>query len=311
MNIATHISTRVFTCIVTCLLSGCMSSSQPYHRSTLRRTIHAPETSQRRLARIAIRTGDQAAARDATNRITDEDLLWNVASRARHNTAIEIAIQRMQDPEAYIRMVMESEDPVFYPAILQRLDDAELIERIYRSTDSFAVKTAAIAASPDIAFVTSIARSDAYGTLRTAAVKRIDDDAVLYDIAIRDPHSIVRFTAAERIQSADARAQLDRHLIVMHLHPDAPLPDAELDAMWEPVSSEQIEVIAQSDRDVMAQLAAVRRISDTALLAKLAEHDPYWAVRQAAEERLTEVEQQNLKASSADGDTGGERRTDP
>ena len=76
-------------------------------------------------------------------------------------------------------------------------------------------------------------------------------------------------------------------------------------------SSEQLEAVAQSGRDVLAQLAAVRRISDTALLAKLAEHDAYWAVRQAAEERHTEVERQNLKASSADGDAGGERRTDP
>ncbi|MBI2840069.1 MAG: hypothetical protein HYX75_17275 [Acidobacteria bacterium] len=110
---------------------------------------------------------------------------------------------------------------------------------------------------------------------RLAAVEKLTDTALLVRIAINDADYRVRFAALEKINDQKLLADVAMAGRALPINPGHPLAD-----------DEELDIPSEALSDASIGADAVRRMTDQALILKVARSDAWWFARREAVSKL-------------------------
>ncbi|HSS66638.1 MAG TPA: DUF349 domain-containing protein, partial [Gammaproteobacteria bacterium] len=126
--------------------------------------------------------------------------------------------------------------------------------------------------------LTELAREDEHATVRRAALYRIADLALLWHIALEDREAGVREAAEARFRK-----------LMTGKEPDSPALEARMNMLGESVPATVMSFLVSHGADPQLRLAALKRVDDEDLLARVATDDAAGEVRLAALERIRDL----------------------
>jgi len=146
------------------------------------------------------------------------------------------------------------------------------------------------------------ARSNPEAWIREAAVKRITDQSVLAKIARKDENKYVREAATKRLTNLEALAKIARK------DDDDWVRQV---AVQKPVMTDQdvLYEVATKDENVSVRRAAVQKLEDPIRLAKIAQKDEEWLVREAAVNNTNLTDQTLLEKFATKDMSDGVRKS--
>lgn len=177
-------------------------------------------------------------------------------------------VEKTTDQAKLAKIAMNAEYPGVREAAVEKLADQSLLAKVVweNSDESPRIRLLAVKKLTDQAVLAKIAMKTEEWNVCLAAVEKISDQAVLTKIAEEDPGMKIRKAAAvkkERAEQARLKKASERMLVAFC--------DGNMEG-----------------EDSGVRLAAVKKLTDQAALAKLAMEDKEWCVRCTAIETLAD-----------------------
>lgn len=218
---------------------------------------------QKKLGRYALETKRMIVWQTAVDKITDEQILCQLAENNENEPLGAEAAKQMKDP-VLLRKVVLSETAFFNAKItaLRALNDQNLAEQLARTDDSSFVRQAALEILADEALVTQIAVSDPSFHIREWAAKHVNDQEALLHLAKTDEAGQVRSAAIARIKDERTRMELalrDRDVDLKDRLRALELLDPD-DATLEELATQKQSVMVYEDFRFREEV--VRRMND-------------------------------------------------
>lgn len=223
-------------------------------------------TDQSHLAEVAARDRNRDVRRKAVVKLTDHVLLAGVLKSIGpgdlESWVLSGAIKKLQGTALVRELALDARHPELRLAAAIQLMDLPLLTRMATADPDWEARLGAMKVIPnDQALFASIASTDRDPDVRSGALARLSDPQVMAEIAKRDPSGIVRRRA------------------VVHLDDNALLAGM----VWAPLPN-QADVEARQYVHI-----AVWRMTDRALLTRIAETHPNPAVQASAKDRLAKL----------------------
>jgi len=277
----------------------------------------------RELAIIAREERDWQIRAAAVRLLSDGALLAHLARHAPHPYVRGAAARRLDDSAVLTQVVLRDDDEDVRLAALWRISDDALLTRIARSesrlerpkeTESYEVRQDGVQRISDASTLFDLAR-DASFPLHLDAVWSLDAPEMLGDIAKGHDRSFARERAPEKLAEECSKGEdgACRELEVVAMDGEDPevrraaAETLRLRAVSKLSASEPEALIdyALGDPADSVRRAAVSKLTDEAILARIARRDPSPEVRVAALDRMTD---QEVFAEIAVSDTDAETR---
>ncbi len=253
----------------------------------------------------------------AVAELTDPATLARVAREDEDDRVREAAIARIDDTETLTRIALTGAISPVHLAALAKLTDQGILARIATAAMDIRVREAAVRQMTDQSFLTAVIASSNPRPIRLAAIEALTDQAQLAKLAESDPDASVRASAAARLTNgqklaaiaandADASVRLaaagaapDDSLLVKlatedHDQATREAAVAELDrpdTLYRIVVHKMdVSTDLLGDQFVMraGQDAALAKIADPTLLAKIATRVEDQRLARTAIDRLTD-----------------------
>lgn len=203
----------------------------------------------------------------AVEEVTDQKLLFRIATTGMDYDVWRAALQKLTDPVLLAEMAMARTGPTHIKreGAVQKLTDQKVLELIAKSDPDERVRLAAVgkitdqAALGDIALIEMPLKED----VRVAAIEKLTDQTLLGRLATADDKREVRRAAARRLEDQALLGRLARK-------DDDPV--VRKIAINRLKDQALLFNIAETDRDQEVRTAAVAAITDQTLLAKIAKN---------------------------------------
>lgn len=251
----------------------------------------------------------------ALESVSDDKTLIRIAREDNDDDVRQAAIGKIDDGEVLARIAMTGPIAGAHRAALAKIDDQSAIARVVTSAMDLRVREAAVEKVTDQTFLASLMTGASPSSIRVAAASVLTDQAQLARLAEDDPDASVRASAAAKLtdftlqgklasSDADAAVRLaaasgDEGLLAKLATEDEDPSNREAaidmissqEALFE-IASKAMDVGTDllGDQFVMraSQDAALARLSDERLLAKIASKADDQRLVRAAIDRLSD-----------------------
>ncbi len=254
--------------------------------------LHAVATvgDQTVLARIAREDEDDRVREAAIAKIDDPETLTRIAITGAISSAHKAAVAKLKDQAVLARIATAAMDIRVREAAVAKLTDQAFLSAIIASSNPRPIRLAAMRALTDQPMLTKLAKDDPDAAIRAAAAGQLTDRTLLQQIALGDGDASVRLAAA----GAGGDALLAR---IATEDPDQPNREAAVGLLED---GETLFRIVMHKMDTATDLlgdqftvragqdAALAKIADQAMLAKIAATVEDQPLARAALDRLTD-----------------------
>jgi hypothetical protein len=249
--------------------------------SALRGTAVERLSDQKLLFDLATKDADENVYLAAIGALKDQKLLLEVATR-RPGEKVARAVAEGLTDQALLRTFLESQpDSVARVTAAGHISDPALAMSVARGDPDDAVRRMAVSKIADPSLLLQIARSDAPPAARVEAVSRLTDRKVLLDLEQTSPYPDVRVAVAGKLVRDPAEA-------VRYARTSQVAGIRRLAA--EVVTDQELlKELATKDPDVEVRMAAIRRLTNVAVVAEIARTAVRTNERATAEIRLAEL----------------------
>jgi tetratricopeptide (TPR) repeat protein len=228
-----------------------------------------------------------AISRVDVSQVTDEQVLVEVAKRHQGPASRKAAAARIRNSALLMEIANGTDDKDLRELALRRMTDQSLLAEVVIEGGDKGMALLKYVTDPSQ--LGRIVRDARTKECREKAVTRIEDETVLAEVANRDLEPSVRAQAGKRLPAARWKELL------------AILNAKRSDVLTAPPP--MLAEIARKAIDDEARSAAVMRLVDGAVLARVAEQDPNESVRRDARQRITILErEQRASEGTATGE---------
>ena len=147
------------------------------------------------LAQVAIGDGHYCVYEAAVKRISDTSTLAKIATEGRGGW--EKALDKLEDEELLSKVAIEGKSEGARKAAVRKLSDEAILAKLAIASEHYEVRLEAVAKLKDEALLAGVAR-DGNGSGAEESVRKIKNPSILADIARNGP-SLIRRVAARRI----------------------------------------------------------------------------------------------------------------
>ncbi len=243
----------------------------------------------RTLLRIAREDTDDGVRQAAIAKIDDAEALARIAMTGPIAGAHRAALAKLQDQAAIARVATSAMDLRVREAAVARVADQTFLAGLLSPSHPVAIRIAAAAALTDQTKLTQLAEEDSDASVRAAAAAKLTDFSVQHRLASEDRDPAVRLAAASGDEGLLAKLAVEDE--------DPATREAAVglissqDALYE-IASRSMEVGTDllGDQFVVraSQDAALARLTDEHLLAKIASVSSDQRLVRAAVERIAD-----------------------
>lgn len=246
-------------------------------------------TDARTLIRIAREDTDDDVRQAAIEKIDDAEVLARIAMTGPIAGAHRAALAKLEDQAVLARVATSAMDPRVREAAVARVTDQTFLVGLLSPSHPVAIRIVATGALTDQAKLTKIADDDADASVRAAAAAKLTDFSVQHRLALEDRDPQVRLAAASGDEGLLAKLATDDE--------DPATREAAVGMIS---SQEALYEIATRSMDVGTDLlgdqfivrasqdAALARLTDERLLAKIASESSDQRLVRAAVDRIAD-----------------------
>ena len=237
-------------------------------------------TDQSLLGEIARHDADGGVRKAAVSKVIDQSVLAEVAQGDKDPEVRKAAVAKITDPTVLGGIAQHDADSDVCKAALSKVSNQSVLAVVAQGAKKPEVRKAAVAKLTDPAVLGEMARHDTDSDVRKAAVLKVTDQALLTAAALTDPDSEVREVATDKITDQAVLSRIaDNQKLGF---------EERNEAIGRLTDQTVLAKIALGDSDADIRKAAVLQLKNQNVLAQVARSDKDKYVHWAALEKLTD-----------------------
>ena len=154
------------------------------------------------------RSDDALVRKEATERVTDQSVLADIAKNDEHDRVRKEATERVTNQSVLADIAKNDKARDVRQTAVERVTDRDVLADIAKNDKARDVRQTAVERVTDRDVLADIAKNDKARDVRQTAVERVTDRDVLADIAKNDKDRDVRQAAESRIKMGTCEAPL-------------------------------------------------------------------------------------------------------
>ena len=252
--------------------------------------------------------GDRSTCETVFARVTNQDLLADIAKNAVRASIRTAAVEMVADQNVLAKIAKTDKDSKVRETAIRKLTDQNLLADIAKTDSDSDVRCAAIENLTNQMVLAEIAKTDKDDSVRETAIEKITDQALLADVAKNAKNWQVRAAVLDKITNQNALADVAKNAKGWRVRTTAIDKITDQNVLAGAVKTGIVEtpeerfhwrlaVETLTDQALLADLAknaedsfirceAIRGLADQDMLVDMAKTDSDADVREAAARRL-------------------------